>query len=106
MPPYDFLDEKGRVPLDTQALIKQQLDGERVARVSQAAIDALPAGREKRMVIALDELLSFNLGSAEGYLGSIGLPTTRKLQRALAEYGITPDYGQAYGYGRRTISRT
>lgn len=78
---------------------------DKIARESQAAIDALPAGREKQLVIAVDVLLSQNLGSADGYLGPIGLTTTRRLQQALAAYGITPDYAQATGRGRRTISR-
>lgn len=78
---------------------------DRIAAESQAAIDALPAGREKLMVIAIDELLSNNLGSADGYLGHIGLPATRKLQKALAEYGITLDYCAAIGRHRRSLSR-
>jgi hypothetical protein len=97
-------DDEG-IPLATQAILIKQLEEERIAKVSQAAIDALPAGREKQMVIAIDTLLSYNLGSADGYLGSIGLPVTRRLQRALAEYGITPDYGQSIGCGFRSISR-
>jgi hypothetical protein len=85
---------------------KRDNDLDRIARESQAAIDALPAGREKRLVIAVDILLSQNLGSADGYLGPVGLTTTRRLQRVLAEYGITPDYAQATGRGRRSLSRT
>lgn len=100
------LDDQGHIPLHTQEQVAKSLERDRVARLSQRAIDALPAGREKQLVIAVDELLSFNLGSADGYLGSIGLPATRKLQRALAAYGITPDYGQSIRNGRRTMSRT
>lgn len=99
----DLLAAEDRAFAEKRAAEEAELD--RIAAHSQAMIDALPAGREKQMVIALDELLSFNLGSADGYLGPVGLPTTRKLQRALAEYGITPDYGKAIGRGRRSISR-
>lgn len=78
---------------------------DQVAQMSQDALDAMPAGLEKRLVVAVDKLLSFNLGSAEGYLGHVGLPLTRELQQTLAAYGITPDYGQAIGRGRRRLSR-
>ncbi len=85
--------------------VREQLNQE-IASRSQAAIDALPAGREKRMVIAVDKLLSGNLGNAEAYLGAIGLPATRELQRVLEAYGITPDYAQSTGSGYRTRSRS
>jgi hypothetical protein len=97
-------DDEG-IPLATQAILIKQLEEQRIANVSQAAIDALPAGREKQMVIAIDEMLSSKLGSADGYIGSIGFPLTRRLQRALSEYGITPDYGQSIGCGLRRKSR-
>jgi hypothetical protein len=106
MEPRDLLDEHGRYPEETQAMIAESLEADRIARLSQARLDDMAAGPEKQMVMAVDELLSFNLGSSEGYLGSIGLFTTRKLQQALAAYGITPDYGQSIRNGRRTFART
>lgn len=106
MEPKTFLDEHGRVPEETQAIIAAGLEADRIARLSQARLDDMPAGREKSLVIAVDELLSQCLGTANGYLGPVGLPITRKLQRALHAYGIVPDYGQGCGLGRRTLSRT
>jgi len=49
--------------------------------------------READLVEAVRIALSM-LGNESGYLPCIGAPATRKLQRALAAYGIAPAYGR------------
>lgn len=75
------------------------------AEASQKALDAIPPGREKDMVVAIDELLSFKLGGPDGYLSSAGAIHTGQLRRALAGYGITPDYGASIGRPLRLDSQ-
>jgi hypothetical protein len=74
---------------------------EETQAASARAIAAIENDRERAMVEAVDLLLSKNLGSAEGYLGRIGEPTTRRLQAVLTSYGVTPDYGASIGDGIR-----
>lgn len=81
---------------------KKVEERQRVAVKSQQALNDLRVGREKAIVMAVDELLSTCLGSADGYLPmGNGCPMTRRLQQALKEYGITPDYGAGHGLGLR-----
>lgn len=63
-----------------------------IQRRSLEAMARIPDPRELALVQSVDAVLS-GLGSAEGYLGEIGAPATRRMQRSLAAYGITPDYG-------------
>lgn len=63
-----------------------------IQRRSLAAIAAIADERERRTVAGIDDMLGRSLGSAEGYLGELGLGATRRLQATVAGYGITPDY--------------
>lgn len=75
------------------------------ADVSQAVIDKMPAGRERDLVLAIDEALSSSLGTPSGYIPSFGAPMTARLKQALSAYGITPDYGCASGFGGRRYNK-
>jgi len=73
-------------------LAEQLAARQKTQRESLEAMAKITDPRELRMVQAVDAMLA-GLGDAEGYLGPIGAPATRSLQRALNAYGITPDYG-------------
>lgn len=54
--------------------------------------DTVGATTEQQLETAkglLAEILGRSLGSAEGYLPSLGHPLTRKIQRQLVELGVT-----------------
>ena len=63
-----------------------------IQRRSLEAMAKISDPRELALVQSVDAVLS-GLGDAEGYLVPIGEPATRRMQRSLAAYGVTPDYG-------------
>ncbi len=92
----DFAAEARRAQeaqLAQQAKLAAELAERReVQRRSLEAMAKIADPRELALVQSVDAVLS-GLGDAEGYLGEIGAPATRQMQRSLAAYGITPDYG-------------
>ena len=81
-----------------EAARRARLDAEQARRVeiqraSLAALAAIEDDRERELVCAVDRMLGEALGSAEGYLPVLGgCPATRRLQRLVASYGVTPDH--------------
>ena len=73
-------------------LAEQLAEQQEVQRRSLEAMARIVDPRELALVQSVDAVLS-RLGTADGYLGPIGQPATRAMQKALAAYGITPDYG-------------
>jgi hypothetical protein len=87
----------GRTAMFDQAahdarLAAELAEQQEIQRRSLEAMSKIVDPRELAMVKAVDAVLS-GLGSADGYLGAIGAPKTRAMQKALQAYGITPDYG-------------
>lgn len=87
--PYRFDAAAHRARLGEDLARKQE-----VQRRSLEAMARIADPRELALVQSVDAVLS-GLGNADGYLGVIGAPATRAMQKALAAYGITPDYGCA-----------
>lgn len=81
-------------------LATQLAERQEVQRRSLEAMARIVDPRELAIVKSVDAVLS-GLGSADGYLGPIGAPKTRQMQKALAAYGITPDYDRV----RQTLER-
>ncbi|MFZ3482030.1 hypothetical protein [Sphingomonas sp. 3-13AW] len=73
-------------------LAAELAERQEVQRRSLEAMAKIVDPRELAMVQAVDQVLS-RLGDADAYLSAIGGPATRALQKALAAYGVTPDYG-------------
>jgi hypothetical protein len=81
-------------------LAQQEIEEAEIAARSQAAIDAIEDPATKAIVVAVDRMLSIGTGSEDGYIPSIGSIETTRLRKALAAFGVTPDYG-----ARRRIKR-